>query len=64
MKGVLPGLVLCAFRASTRVYCPALAALGGLLQNIFSSPNTISLDLSPSPSKLGRQPCHAGSPVS
>ncbi len=53
------------FCIDTRVYCPALVSLGGSLQNIFSSPNTISLDFSPSPSKqAGRQPCHAGSPVS
>ena len=38
-----------------------LAALVGPEQNIFSSPNTISIALSPSPSKLG---CFAGSPVS
>jgi hypothetical protein len=35
----------------------ALAALVGPVQNIFSSPYTILIPLSPSPSKLGSQPC-------
>ncbi len=35
----------------------ALVALVGPIQNIFSSPYTISIPLSISPSKLGRQPC-------
>jgi hypothetical protein len=43
--------------AGTRDFCSALAALVGLAQNIFSSPYIISIPLSPSPSKLGRQPC-------
>ncbi len=38
-----------------------LAALAGPVQNIFSSPYTISMPMSPSPSKLGRQPCWVAS---
>jgi hypothetical protein len=34
MKGVLPGLARWPFRAGTRDYCPALAALGGPVQDI------------------------------
>jgi hypothetical protein len=45
MKGVL--------RAGTRGFCPALAAVVGPVQNIFSSLYTISINLSPLPSKLG-----------
>ncbi len=53
-----PSLVGCsACRAGTRDLSLALPALVGQLQNIFSSPCTISTYLSPSPSKLGRQPC-------
>jgi len=44
-------------RAGARDFGPALAALVGPVQNIFSSPNTISLHLCPTPSKLGRQSC-------
>ncbi len=33
------------------------AVLVGPVQNIFSSPYTFSIPLSPLPSKLGRQPC-------
>jgi hypothetical protein len=36
IKGVLPWLVRCAHRASTRDFCPALAALVSSVQNIFS----------------------------
>ncbi len=39
--------------AGTIDFCPALAALVGLVQNIFSSPCTFSLHLSPSPSEVG-----------
>jgi hypothetical protein len=46
-----------AGRAGTRDFCSAFAALVGPVQNIFSSTDTISIPLSPSPSKLGRQPC-------
>jgi hypothetical protein len=38
-------------------FCPVLAALVGPVQNIFSSPCTISIHLSPSSNKLGRQSC-------
>ncbi len=55
---VLPWLVRWARRAGTRYVCPALAALVGHIQNtFFSSPYTISIHLSPSPSKLSRQSC-------
>jgi hypothetical protein len=57
MKGVLPWLVRWACRAGTRDFCSALAAEVDPVQNIFSSSYTISMPLSPSPSKLGRQPC-------
>ncbi len=40
-----------------RDFCPALASLVDPVQNVFSSPLTISMPLSPSPSKLGKQPC-------
>ncbi len=49
MKGVL--------RAGTRGFCPTLAAVVGPVQNIFFSLYTISINLSPLPSKLGRQSC-------
>jgi hypothetical protein len=54
-KGVLPWMVLWACRAGTRDFCPALAALGPSVPSFFSSPYTISIHLSPSSSKLGRQ---------
>jgi hypothetical protein len=57
MKGFLSWLIRWACRAGTRYLCSALAALVGPVENIFSSPYTISVTLSPSPSKLGRQPC-------
>jgi hypothetical protein len=50
-------LVPWSCRAGTRDFCPALAALVDPIWNIFSSPYTISIRLSPSPSKLGRQSC-------
>jgi hypothetical protein len=60
MKGVLSWLVHWAFRASTntRDFCSALAALVGPVKNIIPSAYMyiISVPLSPSPSKLGRQP--------
>jgi hypothetical protein len=57
MKEVLLWLDRCVFREGTRDFCSALAALVSTEQNIFSSPNTISIHLSPAPSKLGRQSC-------
>ncbi len=59
MKGDLSWLVHWACRASTSIrdFYFALAALVGPVQNIFPSPYIISIPLSPSPSKLGRQPC-------
>jgi hypothetical protein len=53
MKGAFHWLV----PAVTRDFCPALAALVSHVENIFSSPETISLHLSPSHSKMGRQSC-------
>jgi hypothetical protein len=57
-------MVLWACRAGTRDFCPALAALGGQIKNIFSSPYTISFPLSPSITQqagqeavLGRSMC-------
>jgi hypothetical protein len=52
-----PFLVGWSCRVRTRDFCSALAALVGPVQNIFSSPYTISIPLSPSPCKLGRKPC-------
>ncbi len=57
MKGVLPWLVRWVRGAGTRDFSPALAALVGPVQNIFLSPYTSLLDLSPSYSQLGRQSC-------
>jgi hypothetical protein len=57
MKGVLSWLVHWARCASTRDFCPALAALVGPVQNICSSPYTVSRHFSTSPSKLVRQLC-------
>ncbi len=42
MRGVLPYLVCWACRAGTSGFCSALAALVGRVQNIISSPYTIS----------------------
>ncbi len=67
-KEVLLWSVRWALRVGTRDFCPALAVLVGPIQihftsskpstNIFfTSSNTISIYLSPSPSKLGRQSC-------
>ncbi len=53
---VLP--LLLRWRAGTRDFFPALAALVGPVQNIFTSSYIISLHLSPSLCKLGRQSCH------
>jgi hypothetical protein len=59
MKGVLPGLVRWARRASTIDFCPALATLVSLVQNmIFLSAHFFTL-LGQSPRKLGRQACWA-----
>ncbi len=59
MKGfpTLASLVRWACRAGIKKCCSALAALVGPVKNIFSSPYTVSIPLSPSPIKLGRQPC-------
>ncbi len=54
MKGVIPLLVCWAYCAGTRDLSPVLAALVGQIQNIFFPLYTISLRLSPLPSKL----CH------
>ncbi len=56
MKGVLPWLVCWACRAGIRDFCSAPVALVGPVQNMFFSPYTVSIPLSTSPSKLGRQP--------
>ncbi len=57
MKGVLPWLVRWACRAGIRDFCSVVATLVGPVQNNFSSPYTISIHMSPTPSKLDRQPC-------
>jgi hypothetical protein len=54
----LVGLLGC--RAGTKDFRPALAALVGPVQNIFSSLYTISIQLYLLPSKLGRQQCWVG----
>ncbi len=56
-KFVLPWLVFWAHNEGTKEFCPALTALVGPVQNTVyvSSPYTISLHLSRSPSKLDRQ---------
>ncbi len=55
MKGVLPSLVRWARCTGKRDFCPALAAPVGPVQNIFISPDTISLHLSRSPIQLAGQ---------
>ncbi len=57
MKEFLPWLVRWAFNANTRYFLPAFAALNGAVQNVFSSPYSISIHLFLSPSMLGRQSC-------
>jgi hypothetical protein len=57
MKRVLLWVVRWAIQAGTRDFYPAMPALVGPVQNIFSTPYTISIDLSSSPSTLGRQSC-------
>jgi len=60
MKGAFPWLVCWAPCAGTRNFYPAMAALVRPSTNIFSSPYTFSLYLSPSPSELAGQavvPC-------
>jgi hypothetical protein len=57
MKGVFPWLVRWTRHTGTRDFWPALADLVSPVQNTFSSPYTISVHLSPSPSQLGRQSC-------
>jgi hypothetical protein len=54
MKGVLPWLVRWACRANTRHLCSALAPLLSPVQNIFSSPHTFSLYVSPDPQQPGQ----------
>ncbi len=61
VKGALPWLVRWARRSSTEDFCPALAALVALLQNINSSLHTFSL--SPHRPATWTGSC-AGSPVS
>ncbi len=61
-KGSFSCLVRWDCWGGTRNFCPALAALVGLAQNIFSSPYTIPMPSSPSPSKLGWQPCWVACP--
>ncbi len=62
MKEVLSWLVLWACRAGTRDFYPALAALVSPLQNVFfSSPYSISIYVSTSPSNLDSS--RAGPPV-
>ncbi len=50
-------MVRWVFRAGTRDFFPALAALVGIVQNIFPLPYTISIYVSPSLRKLGRKSC-------
>jgi hypothetical protein len=58
MRGVLPWLFRWTCRTDTRDFCPALAALVGPVENIyFLIIHYFNFFLSPSPSKLGRQPC-------
>ncbi len=47
--------------AGNRDFCPALAALVGPVQNFFLTVHTISIHLSPLPSKLGRHSCWVAS---
>ncbi len=60
-KGVPPWLVRGACHASTRYICPALTAPIAQYKICFSSPYTISIHLSSSPSKLDRQSCWVAS---
>ncbi len=63
MKGVLSWLAHWACRAGTRDFGSALAALVGPVQNIFSSPYTISIMFVPHrPASWAGS--RAGSPVS
>jgi hypothetical protein len=57
MKGVLPSLVRWAPHTGTRDFCPALGCTSKPSTKKISSPHIISLQLSPSPIKLGRQSC-------
>ena len=57
MKKVLPWWVRWACRSGTRDFCSALTPLVSPVKNIFYSPYTFLMPLSPSPSKLGGQPC-------
>jgi hypothetical protein len=56
-EGVLPWLVRWACPVGTRDFWSVSAALFGPVRNIFSLLYAILIPLSPSPSKLGRQPC-------
>jgi hypothetical protein len=55
MIGALPWLVRWARRAGRRDFYPTFGALISAEQNIFFSPHTFSLYMSPSPSNLGKQ---------
>jgi hypothetical protein len=55
MKEVLSWLVRWAGRAGTRYFCFALAALVDPVQNIFSSPYTVSIAQAGKAEVLGRQ---------
>jgi hypothetical protein len=64
MKGALPWLVRQAQSAGTWYFCPALAALVSLGQKcIFSSPHTIAIHLSPSPSMCTTRETREGWPL-
>ncbi len=53
--GVLSWLVRWAYHSGTKIFCPALAALVGPVQNmLFLSPHTISLHLSPIAQPVGQ----------
>ncbi len=57
MHEALPWLVCWALRAGTGAFCPALAVLVGQYKRFFSSPYTILIHFSASPSKPGWQSC-------
>jgi hypothetical protein len=54
MKGVIPWLCRWARCAGTRDFCSALAALVSPVQNILSSPYTISLHFVPTVQQAGQ----------
>ncbi len=61
IKGALPWLVRWASRAFTKIFVQSWLLLAALLSGqykiYFSSPCSIPIPLSPSPTKLGSQPC-------